>query len=147
MQAITELTRKLRTHYSKKGVEDRLFSILRQNQHIIKQYFVNQIFVENISGEGVSFGYYKKQTAEFNASKKRGSPFTLIDTGLFFNSYTVQVIGKSVQVFADSGRTAQMNSNPSFDSTEFFTLTEENEIAMLQGVTRILNWELKNAIK
>jgi hypothetical protein len=76
-------------------------------EFVLKLIQYDQLIQKGIRDDGSVIGYYSELTEEINPSKKAGTPYTLLDTGEFFNSMFVQVLSDGFIVDADDEKTGK----------------------------------------
>lgn len=95
--------------------------------HIIKQYNMEQLFVDNIGADGIILGYYSKKTEEeYNSSKTAGTQYSMIDSGIFADSIKIEIKYRKISIFSTDPKIHDMLIASFYDTTEFFGLTDKN---------------------
>ena len=61
----------------------------------------DQLFDQGIDGNNQVIGYYSASTQKRKPEKKEGTPYTLYDTGDFYNSFTIVVMPNILEIDAD----------------------------------------------
>lgn len=74
---------------------------------VLKLIQYDQLIQKGIRDDGSVVGYYSELTEEINPLKKAGTPYTLLDTGEFFNSMFVDVMDDGFVVDADDEKTSR----------------------------------------
>jgi hypothetical protein len=64
-----------------------------------------QLYNEGIDELGQIIGTYSTFTAMLNPTKAAGTPFTLYDTGAFYNSMVITVLESAIEIDADPIKT------------------------------------------
>ena len=64
-----------------------------------------QLYNEGIDELGQIIGTYSTYTAMLNPTKAAGTPFTLYDTGAFYNSMIITVLESAIEIDADPIKT------------------------------------------
>jgi hypothetical protein len=134
---LTELNERLKQLKSKQH-EIALFKFLKENSHLILTLQQDQLFrdSEDVWGQPLGFYSYNTTKREGQSHKKGGQPFDMYASGDFFRGLTVKVMNRSIEITSHpQSHLNKMLSNPAFDSTDFFGLTEENLIWLKQQHT------------
>lgn len=76
-------------------------------EFVLKLIQYDQLIQKGIRDDGSVIGYYSELTEQINPMKKAGTPYTLLDTGEFFNSMFVDVLNDGLVVDADDKKTSQ----------------------------------------
>lgn len=83
----------------------------------------DQLFERGINEDEDIIGTYSQLTEELSGGRKKaGSPYTLLDTGQFFNSMYIKVLQDSILINGDS----QKMEDKKWWSISILGLTEEN---------------------
>lgn len=61
----------------------------------------DQLFKEGIDSEGSIIGYYSQWTEMMNPDKRAGTPYTLKDTGAFYESMIIYIYDNLIEIDAD----------------------------------------------
>lgn len=80
-------------------------SIFRERPNLIK-YIIslnlyNQLFDQGIDSEGKQIGFYSQNTESRNPNKPAGSPYTLHDTGEFYESVRAVLHDGEIELRSD----------------------------------------------
>jgi hypothetical protein len=97
----------------------------------------DQLFTKGIDETGEIIGYYSEWTEMMNPEKKAGTPYTLKDTGAFYESMIIYIYDNLIEIDADP-----IKKNEKGEETNLFYeygegivgLTDEN----MEKVTTIL---------
>lgn len=76
-------------------------------EFVLKLIQYDQLIQKGIRDDGSVIGRYSELTEQINPEKKFGTPYTLYDTGEFFNSMFVEVLSDGFVVDADSIKTGK----------------------------------------
>jgi len=76
-------------------------------EFVLKLIQYDQLIMKGIRDDGTIIGKYSELTEQINPNKKAGTPYTLLDTGEFFNSMFVQVLDDGFVVDADDEKTGK----------------------------------------
>ncbi len=114
----------------------RVFSDPTFKRYILDLVRQDQLFKEGIDEDGDIIGTYSEATEMMNPSKVAGTPYTLFDTGDFYNSFVI-FVGKQVfEIEADTIKMENENwwvrNNISKDA--ILGLTDENKDKLAQKV-------------
>lgn len=101
-----------------------------------------QLFKEGIDSEGNTIGFYSEATEAINPSKKAGTPFTLKDSGEFFESFDLFVTPNEIFFSAERDFQNALPGEPGDIFTkygiEILGLTDEN----FERVTEFIKTQL-----
>lgn len=95
-----------------------------QNE-ILSLIKIDQLLSQGIDKDGDVIGLYSEATEAINPEKVAGTPYTLFDTGEFYNSMTVDVYNDSIVINADPVKSPEDNLFELY-GTGIIGLTEEN---------------------
>lgn len=119
-----DLEKKLKNIVSTKAATNALFKYLKDNSNILLEMNKQQLFENSEDTNSKPLGFYS--SAEENKILKRdGSPFTMVDTGLFKKGMRVDVYYRHLTI-RSVYHTYEMLQNENFLSYDWFGLTESN---------------------
>lgn len=149
-----ELNQRIRKYASKNALEHKLGTFLKQNPHIIMELQKEQLFQESIGSDEVALGFYSYNTAKYSkfpSEKKGQTPFTMIESGSFFDNMYIIVSGRKNVSIEIGSRTPHLNAmlnNPAFDTVNFFGLTQTNYQRLAANLSTMLEeWVIKGITK
>ena len=148
----TELAEYAKRLVNLKGQEDRTFKLVLDNQTIKKLIiFLNtddQLGKEHVDGLGNElFNVFTNRTFySLNDPKGRGGkPYTLNDTGAFWDSFTVAVQQGRIIIDANPNK-GQDNLFDSYGQ-DIVGLTDENlQILIDEALEHYINWYIRNIL-
>jgi hypothetical protein len=84
----------------------RVFWMTAFNDPNFKNYILDlirndQLFSQGIDSDGDIIGYYSEWTELMNPDKKAGTPYTLKDTGAFYESMIIYIYDNLIEIDAD----------------------------------------------
>jgi len=94
--------------------------------HVIKSYNMEQIFQDSEDIYGNPLGTYSVD--HYQAGKRIGDPFDMVDSGAFRRGFKVEVLYRKIKITSTTPHLKDMlsNSDGRFDSTHFFGLNDDN---------------------
>lgn len=138
---LSQLSARLTKYASKRALEHKLGTFLKQNPHLIMNYQMDQLFVESIGSDEIQFGHYSYNTARYNPNHRGGDKYEMYDTGDFFNNMYITIKGRktvTVTIGSTSSHLEKMLANPYFETHNFFGLTPTNENTLKQYLTNYM---------
>lgn len=132
---LNELNKRLKVYSQTRHAEIALFKFLKENTHLILAKQQEQLFHDSEDAEGFDLGFYSYNTKNYNPSKKGGQPFSMIESGSFFDHLTVRVMYRHIEIDSNTPHLFDMLNNPAFESVHFFGLTERSLIWLKQQHT------------
>lgn len=116
-------------------LSERVFWRTAFNDPAFKRYILDliredQLFNQGVDSDGDIIGYYSEWTEMMNPDKKAGTPYTLKDTGKFYESMIIYIYDNLIEIDADP-----IKKNEKGEETNLFYeygenivgLTEENQ--------------------
>jgi hypothetical protein len=105
----------------------------------------DQLFKQGIDSDGDIIGYYSEFTEMMNPDKVAGSPYTLKDTGAFYESMIIYIYDNLIEIDADPIKT-----NEQGEKTNLFYEYGENIVGLtdenLEKVGAILAGKYRDQI-
>ncbi len=125
-----------------KFLEERVFWRTAFSDPAFRNYILDlirndQLFKEGIDSEGSIIGYYSQWTEMMNPDKRAGTPYTLKDTGAFYESMIIYIYDNLIEIDADPIKTDEKGKETNLFieyGENIIGLTDEN----LEKVTVIL---------
>lgn len=120
-----------------------LFRKLKEHKEEILELNKDQLFNKHVGADNVILGYYSnnRDPEQYDGPgppKEPGQPFTMIDTGLFKSGLRIEFYYRHISIRSEY-HYQDLDSNPFFNTTEFYGLTEENfELFVEQHVKPLL---------
>lgn len=108
-----------------------------------------QLYNEGVDEFGQIIGTYSRATEMFNPEKLEGTPFTLYDTGEFYNSMMIEVFDDYIEIDADGlkvdefGQTTDLFQEYGY---EIIGLTDESKEKLAQELIERFNYEYKRLL-
>ncbi len=116
----------------------RVFSEPTFKRWILDLVRQDQLFDQGIDEDGDIIGTYSEATEMINPSKLAGTPYTLFDTGEFYNSFVINVGKRIFEINADTtkmdGESWWIQNNITKEA--ILGLTDENKIKLSVEVKR-----------
>ena len=118
----------------------------KELQEIILDYIRwDQLYAEGVDEDNEVIGTYSEFTEWINPEKTAGTPYTLYDTGDFYNSMIIRVFRKEIEIDADAIKTDE-----SGETTDLFNeygigivgLTEQSKTKLIEELKERYNREL-----
>lgn len=96
---------------------------------------INQLFEQGINADGGIIGFYSETTEFLNPSKKAGEPYTLKDTGAFYESFSLFI--KKDGSFTIEANEIKPNGVDLFEKfgENILGLTDESRIKLAELIT------------
>ena len=90
---------------SLQNAKSKLISLALEEQEV-KDFILwlnkeNQLYDQGIDAEGNIIGYYSAATQAINPEKVAGTPYTLRDTGAFFDSFRIEIGQNEIYITAN----------------------------------------------
>ena len=101
-----------------------IFRGLKAQKEVILDFNREQLFVDSIGSDNRQLGFYSLSNYNL-AEGKGGTPFTMVDSGLFKEGLYIEFYYKTITI-RSLYHTYEMIQNEAFNTTEFFGLTEQN---------------------
>lgn len=118
----------------------------KELQTIILDYIRwDQLYAEGVDEDNEVIGLYSDFTEWINPEKTAGTPYTLYDTGDFYDSMIIRVMGNAIEINADAIKTDE-----SGETTDLFNeygigivgLNEESKAKLIEELKERYNREL-----
>ena len=109
----------------------------------------DQLYNEGVDEFGQIIGTYSRATEMFNPEKLEGTPFTLYDTGEFYNSMMIEVFDDYIEINGDGlkvdefGQTTDLFQEYGY---EIIGLTDESKDKLAQELVERFNTEYKRLL-
>jgi hypothetical protein len=109
----------------------------------------DQLYNEGVDEFGQIIGTYSRATEMFNPEKLEGTPFTLYDTGEFYNSMMIEVFDDYIEINGDGikvdefGQTTDLFQEYGY---EIIGLTDESKEKLAQELIDRFNIEYKRLL-
>lgn len=149
-----ELNQRINKYASAKALEQKLGTFLKQNPHLVMNYQLEQLFKESIGSDEQPLGFYSYNTAAMSkipSEKKGQTPFTMYESGSFFNNMYINITGRknvNIEIGSRTPHLQAMLSNPAFETTNFFGLTQTNYQRLAANLSTMLEeWVIKGITK
>jgi hypothetical protein len=97
----------------------------------------DQLYNEGVDEFGQIIGTYSRATEMFNPEKLEGTPFTLYDTGEFYNSLMIEVFNDYIEITTDLFQEY---------GYEIIGLTDESKEKLAQELIDRFNYEYKRLL-
>ena len=115
----------------------------RELQEIILDYIRwDQLYAEGVDEDDEVIGTYSEYTEWINPEKTAGTPYTLYDTGEFYNSMVIRVYAKEIEIDADAIKTDE-----SGETTDLFNEYGIGIVGLNEASKAKLIEELKDRYK
>lgn len=123
----------------------------RELQEIILDYIKwDQLYAEGVDEDDEVIGTYSEYTEWINPTKTAGTPYTLYDTGEFYNSMVIRVYGKEIEIDADPIKTDE-----SGETTDLFNeygigiigLNEQSKTKLIEELKERYRRELERLLQ
>ena len=119
---------------SVKALEETVFWQTAFNDPEFKKYILDlirndQLFEKGIDSDGDIIGYYSEWTEMMNPEKVAGTPYTLKDTGAFYESMIIYIYDNYIEIDADPIKKNQQGEEDNLFykyGENIIGLTEEN---------------------
>ena len=108
-----------------------------------------QLYNEGVDEFGQIIGTYSRATEMFNSEKQEGTPFTLYDTGEFYNSMMIEMFDDYIEIDADGlkvdefGQTTDLFQEYGY---EIIGLTDESKEKLATELIDRFNYEYKRLL-
>lgn len=108
-----------------------------------------QLYNEGVDEFGQIIGTYSRYTEILNPEKQEGTPYTLYDTGEFYNSMMIEVFDDYIEINADGlkvdefGQTTDLFEEYGY---EIIGLTEESKTKLATELIERFNIEYKRLL-
>lgn len=92
-----------------------------------------QLYNEGIDEFGEIIGTYSRYTELLNSEKTEGTPYTLYDTGEFYNSMVITVLENAIEIDADPIKTDEFGQTTNLFSQygeEIIGLTDDHKTSL-----------------
>ena len=122
-----------------------LFSNLEFRKLIIDLNTIDQLYNEGIDSKGIQLGEYTNYTKSLKQAKgERTDHITLKDTGAFYSSFRVSLVGNSIKITAD----AQKEDTNLFKEygIDIVGLTEDSMSVVATKALQLIKIKLKNVL-
>jgi hypothetical protein len=109
----------------------------------------DQLYNEGVDEFGQIIGTYSRATEMLNPEKLEGTPFTLYDTGEFYNSMMIEVFNDYIEINGDGlkvdefGQTTDLFQEYGY---EIIGLTDESKDKLAQELIDRFNYEYKRLL-
>lgn len=109
----------------------------------------DQLYNEGVDEFGEIIGTYSRYTEIVNPEKQEGTPYTLYDTGEFYNSLMIEVLNDSILINGDGlkvdefGQTTDLFQEYGY---EIIGLTDESKEKLAQELIERFNTEYKRLL-
>ena len=109
----------------------------------------DQLYNGGVDEFGQIIGTYSRATEMFNPEKLEGTPFTLYDTGEFYNSMMIEVFNDYIEINGDGlkvdefGQTTDLFQEYGY---EIIGLTDESKEKLAQELIDRFNYEYKRLL-
>lgn len=109
----------------------------------------DQLYNEGVDEFGQIIGTYSRYTEILNPEKQEGTPFTLYDTGEFYNSLMIEVFNDYIEINGDGlkvdefGQTTDLFEEYGY---EIIGLTDESKEKLAQELIERFNIEYKRLL-
>ena len=109
----------------------------------------DQLYNEGVDEFGQIIGTYSRATEMFNPEKLEGTPFTLYDTGEFYNSMMIEVFDDYIEINGDGlkvdefGQTTDLFQEYGYEIIGF---TDESKDKLAQELIDRFNYEYKQLL-
>lgn len=109
-----------------------------------------QLYNEGVDEFGQIIGTYSRYTEILNPEKQEGTPYTLYDTGEFYNSMMIEVFDDYIEIDADGlkvdefGQTTDLFQEYGY---EIIGLTEESKTKLATELIERFNIEYKRLLQ
>lgn len=109
----------------------------------------DQLYNEGVDEFGQIIGTYSRATEMFNPEKLEGTPFTLYDTGEFYNSMMIEVFNDYIEINGDGlkvdefGQTTDLFQKYGY---EIIGLTDESKDKLAQELIDRFNIEYRRLL-
>ena len=109
----------------------------------------DQLYNEGVDEFGEIIGTYSRYTEILNPEKQEGTPYTLYDTGEFYNSLMIEVLNDSILINGDGlkvdefGQTTDLFEEYGY---EIIGLTEESKTKLAQELVERFNTEYRRLL-
>lgn len=109
-----------------------------------------QLYNEGVDEFGQIIGTYSRYTEILNPEKQEGTPYTLYDTGEFYNSLMIEVFDDSIEINGDGlkvdefGQTTDLFEEYGY---EIIGLTEESKTKLATELIERFNIEYRRLLQ
>lgn len=109
-----------------------------------------QLYNEGVDEFGQIIGTYSRYTEMLNPEKQEGTPYTLYDTGEFYNSMMIEVFNDYIEINADGlkvdefGQTTDLFEEYGY---EIIGLTEESKTKLATELIERFNIEYRRLLQ
>ena len=109
-----------------------------------------QLYNEGVDEFGQIIGTYSRYTEILNPEKQEGTPYTLYDTGEFYNSLMIEVLDDSIEINGDGlkvdefGQTTDLFEEYGY---EIIGLTEESKTKLATELIERFNIEYRRLLQ
>lgn len=131
---LQDLNNKVKAMTDTKAMEIAMFKYLKANPQKILFYQKQQLFRDSVDSNNVNLGYYGPNSENYNSNKTEGSKFTMINSGSFRSGLFVNVEYRKIIIGSSSPNLINMYNNESFDTTDFFGLTDDSTRRFMNNV-------------
>ena len=109
-----------------------------------------QLYNEGVDEFGQIIGTYSRYTEILNPEKQEGTPYTLYDTGEFYNSLLITVLDNGIEINGDGlkvdefGQTTDLFQEYGY---EIIGLTEESKTKLATELIERFNYEYRRLLQ
>ena len=141
MQAILDMTRNI----SNLNGDDIFLKITSQKGFLeLIEKLNKQQLQEGLNSDSNIIGLYSNRTERINPDKKAGTPYTLEDTGEFYDSFKVTADGEGVNI--DAQRRFKTKNIFEKYGIDILGLTEENHNEIIEYLIPIIQEAILEAV-
>lgn len=108
-------------------------------QWVLDRIRIDQLYEQGIDSEGNIIGYYSAFTEMLNPEKRQGTPYTLKDTGAFYQSMVLYIYENYIEVDADPIKLDRMTG----DETNLFTKYGEDIVGLTEESLEKVRQQIK----
>lgn len=110
-----------------------LLNFLKRIENNLTTLNKEQLFYKSSDIFGKPIGYYSEATEEITGGEKRkGQPFTAVDTGDFLKGFYIKIIGDSIEFGSRDSKTDKILSSKHWLSKDLFGLTDESKSELIE---------------
>ena len=134
---------------SHSDVWERVFSDSQLQEQVLDWIRWDQLYNEGVDELGQIIGTYSRYTEILNPEKPEGSPYTLYDTGAFYESLVITVLSNAIEIDGDGLKTDEFGQTTDLFQEfgyEIIGLTDESKAKLAEELIERYEIELRKIL-